>query len=267
MSKIDLTSIEWRDLVFQGKNKAYGAYVLREESPKRHNIAMLVITIVAVVGFLSPQLIKMVTPDAKEANEEKVVMATLDNTPKEEKIEKIIDVEPPKEVINQVKFTPPVITEDSKVSEADELKSQQELDKAPNISIIDVTGGSDKKVDPEEKVQQVTQEKVEDKVWDFVEQQPQFPGGEAELNAFLSKNMRYPAIAQENRIQGKVIIQFVVGKTGKVSKVKVLRSLDPACDREAIRVTEMMPDFIPGKQNGQNVAVTYTLPVSFKLAE
>jgi protein TonB len=267
MSKIDLTSNEWRELVFQGKNKAYGAYVLREESAKRHNIAIVIITIVAIIGFLSPQLIKMVTPKEKEVNVDETSLSKLEDIKKEEKVEKIIEVEPPKEVINQVKFTPPVITEDSRVNEADEMKSQADLDKAPNISIIDVTGGSDKKVDPEEQVQQVTQEVVEEKVYSFVEQQPQFPGGEGELQAFVAKNMKYPAIALENRIQGKVIIQFVVGKTGKVSRVKVVRSLDPACDREAVRVAELIPDFIPGKQNGQNVAVTYTLPVSFKMAE
>ena len=101
MSKIDLTSIEWRELVFQGKNKAYGAYVLREGSAKRHNIAMLIITIVAIIGFLSPQLIKMVTPKEKEVNVDVTSMAKLEDVKKEDKVEKIIEVEPPKEMINQ----------------------------------------------------------------------------------------------------------------------------------------------------------------------
>lgn len=107
-----------------------------------------------------------------------------------------------------------------------------------------------------------------EKVYQVIEQMPVFPGGEGELLAYISKNLKYPVIAQENAIQGKVILRFVVSKTGQVDTVKaveVVRSLDPACDKEAIRVVKSLPNFIPGKQNGVNVAVWYTLPVTFRL--
>ena len=83
--------------------------------------------------------------------------------------------------------------------------------------------------------------------------------------SFIAKNLRYPTIAQENGIQGKVFVRFVVSATGDVKDVKVMRSLDPYCDKEAIRVIQSLPKWIPGKQNGRNVPVYYTVPITFKL--
>lgn len=95
----------------------------------------------------------------------------------------------------------------------------------------------------------------------MVEQMPQFPGGQAEMMQFISKNMKYPTIAQENGTQGRVTCQFVVGADGKVRDVKVLRGVDPYLDKEAVRVIMSMPKWIPGKQNGKAVSVKYTIPV------
>ena len=94
---------------------------------------------------------------------------------------------------------------------------------------------------------------------------PTFPGGEAELMKFMSENLKYPVIAQENGIQGRVILRFVVSKTGAIENIQVVRSVDPTCDKEAIRMVKSMPRWIPGKQNGNNVPVYFTLPVLFKL--
>lgn len=102
-------------------------------------------------------------------------------------------------------------------------------------------------------------------VYDVVEQMPVFPGGDKKLLEFISKQLKYPAIAKENGIQGTVIVRFVVTNTGKVEKSEVLRSLDPECDKEAIRVVASLPRWIPGKQNGVNVASYYTLPIKFKM--
>jgi len=110
----------------------------------------------------------------------------------------------------------------------------------------------------------VTQE-VEEKVYAVVEQMPQFPGGESAMLSTIGQNLKYPVIAQENGIQGKVIVRFLVEKDGSISKVEVVRSLDPACDKEAIRLIRLLPKFIPAKQNGVNVSVWYTLPITFKL--
>ena len=111
----------------------------------------------------------------------------------------------------------------------------------------------------------VTQEYNEDKVFQVVQQMPQYPGGETELTNYISKNLKYPVIAKENGIQGRVIVRFVVRSTGEVDKIDIVRSLDPMCDKEAIRLIRTLPKFIPGKQNGVNVSVWYTLSIIFKL--
>ena len=102
-------------------------------------------------------------------------------------------------------------------------------------------------------------------VLDVVEEMPQFPGGDMELMRFLSGNIKYPVVAQENKIQGRVIVGFIVNSKGKVENPIVLRGVDPYLDKEALRVISLLPDWIPGKQNGVNVSVRYTMPVSFKV--
>jgi protein TonB len=94
---------------------------------------------------------------------------------------------------------------------------------------------------------------------------PQFPGGDAALLKYLSSHINYPPMAAENNVQGRVVVQFVVDKTGKVGEVTVVRSVDKELDREAVRVCKSLPKFVPGRQNGQPVSVWYTLPVTFKL--
>jgi len=152
----------------------------------------------------------------------------------------------------KVKFTAPVIKKDEEVIYEDELKSQEQLTNSTGtVDIADVKAN-------------VTQE-VEEKVYTVVEQMPQFPGGESAMLSTIGQNLKYPVIAQENGIQGKVIVRFLVEKDGSISKVEVVRSLDPACDKEAIRLIRLLPKFIPAKQNGVNVSVWYTLPITFKL--
>ena len=111
-----------------------------------------------------------------------------------------------------------------------------------------------------------TDENRTDKVFDKVEQMPSFPGGNAALMNYLSQNIKYPVIAEENGIQGRVVVQFVVGKDGHISDVRVAESVDPSVDKEAVRVVKNMPKWIPGKKNGQSVTVRYTLPVTFRLS-
>lgn len=150
--------------------------------------------------------------------------------------------------------------------EADEMKSQEEISNTSGIISIADSKGYDEVVgkdiaDVKADVIQVEEEPV----LDVVEQMPAYPGGDAAMNQFIGQNMHYPATAQENGIQGTVYLRFQINKDGSVGKVEVLRSLDPACDREAIRIVKSMPRFIPGKQNGGNVAVWYTIPIKFKL--
>ena len=268
MSKIDLTSLEWREIVFQGKNKEYGAYQLRGGSNKRHNVAMIIVTIIAIIGFSIPKLVEiMEKAKVKDVNVEVMKMSKLEKAEVKNDIKKAAPVEPPPPLKSSIKFVAPVIAKDEEVSDKDEMKSQEELTNANvAISVADVKCVSNGTVDIADVKAAVTEVEPE-KIWDVIEQMPSFPGGDGELMATLSKNIKYPVIAQENGIQGKVILGFVVTKTGAISDVTVLRSLDPSCDKEAIRVVKLLPKWIPGKQNGENVNVRYTLPVVFKLQE
>lgn len=109
------------------------------------------------------------------------------------------------------------------------------------------------------------EEEEDQVVFQVVESMPTFPGGDAALFKYLSDNVKYPVIAQENGIQGRVICQFVVNKDGSIVDVQVVRSIDPSLDKEAVRVIQSMPKWTPGKQRGKAVRVKYTLPVNFKL--
>ena len=105
----------------------------------------------------------------------------------------------------------------------------------------------------------------DNKVYETVEQMPEFPGGMEALISFLQENVKYPEQAAKNNVQGRVMVQFVVDKTGQVGNVKVVRSVSEELDAEAIRVVQSMPNFVPGRQDGKAVSVWYTLPISFKL--
>ena len=116
---------------------------------------------------------------------------------------------------------------------------------------------------PAEEGTAATEKKAE--VLLVAEVMPQFPGGQSELMKYLSNNMKYPATAQENSIQGRVVVNFVVNSDGSISDAQVTRGVDPALDQEAIRLIESMPKWTPGQQNGKAVNVKYTLPIQFKL--
>jgi TonB family protein len=105
----------------------------------------------------------------------------------------------------------------------------------------------------------------DNKVYETVEQMPEYPGGAVEMMKFLQRNIQYRANAAKNEVEGGVILQFVVEKDGQIGDVKVVRSVDPELDAEAMRVVKSMPNFIPGRQDGKPVAVFYTIPISFKL--
>ena len=105
----------------------------------------------------------------------------------------------------------------------------------------------------------------EEEIFLFVEQMPEFPGGEVALRQYLANAVKYPVIAQENGIQGKVYVTFVVGKDGSVSNASIARGVDPSIDKEALRVINTLPKWKPGKQRGKPVNVSYTVPINFQL--
>lgn len=278
---VDLTSKEWCDIVFEAKNKDFGAYVMRQKSASRHNKSMIVVVIFIIVVFILSQVIQSVRQAWEEAqpkDEIEQIVTSIDNAAEEEEEEEVQErveqPEPealPEEILNTVKVTELLIAKDEEVTKDDEIQSQDELKETQTAfgqTNFD-QGTDDRNVVREHKNEVIVEEKKpepeKEEVFRAVEQMPRFPGGEAELMKYLSSHINYPTMAMENNVQGRVVVQFVVTKTGKIGEVKVVRSVDRDLDKEAVRVCKTLPDFIPGKMNGQAVNVWYTLPVSFKL--
>lgn len=272
MAKLDLASSEWCQLIFEGKNQAYGAYRMRANSTKRHNVAMLIVVVIAAVGFSIPTLLKLATPEQKEVMTEVTTLSKLEEPEiKQEEMKRVEPVAPPPPALkSSIKFTAPVIKKDEEVKPEEELKTQDELmNTKVAIGTFDVKGNDDANgevLKAKEVIAQPEPPKAEEnKIFEVVEQMPAFPGGDAALMKYLQENTHYPTIAAENGVQGRVVIGFVVEKDGSITDVTVIKSQDPSLDREATRVVKSMPRWIPGKQNGSAVRVKYQVPVTFRL--
>lgn len=277
---VDLSSQEWRDLIFDHRNKDFGAYILRKNSVSRHNKAMIVVVIFLILVVVLSYVVKGIQQAIEESrpkDEIEQVMVNIateevEEEEEEEVQERYEEPEPealPEEILNTVKVTEILIAEDEEVKAEDEIKSADEL-QATETAFGQTNfdqGTDDRNVVREHKDEVIVEEKTPEpeQVFTAVEQMPAFPGGDGELMKYLSSHINYPPMAMENNIQGRVIVQFVVTKTGKVGEVKVVRGVDRDLDNEAVRVVKSLPDFIPGRMNGQAVNVWYTLPVTFKL--
>ncbi|MCQ6961260.1 energy transducer TonB [Mucilaginibacter aquariorum] len=269
-SKLDILNQQWIDVVFTGRNKAYGAYELRKENPRNTNKA-LIIGVAAFVLLISfKTIINAIEGFIPKADEKvKVTEVVLPPPPvNEQQKPPPPPPEPPKPKVDQVRFPPPVVKPDNEVQEkdpptvkelevADPGQKDQKGDPNADIRIDEPVGNSD--------VKQVVEENP-NQIFTAVEQSPTFPGGEGAFGKYLQKNMRYPAIARENNVQGRVVLTFVVERDGSLTDIKVLRSLGSGTDEEAVRVLKASPKWKPGIQNGRPVRVQYSIPVNFTLA-
>ena len=281
MAKIDLYDPKWVDMVFAGKNKEYGAYQLRKGTSGRNIKSLLILVIAAALvgGFLAWKVIEQKQAEEQQAYMEAMELAKLQQqAKKEEKKKEPVKpkIEPKKEIPvarETQKFTAPVIKKDELVKEENQVKQMDKLDDKVAVGTEDKEGVKDRTVEAVRSEIAVAapppppapKPEVATKVFDVVEEMPSFPGGSAALMSYLSSNTKYPVVAQENGVQGRVIVSFVVERDGSISDVKVARSVDPSLDREAQRVVKSMPKWKPGKQNGSAVRVKYTVPVVFRL--
>ena len=281
MAKIDLYDPKWVDMVFAGKNKEYGAYQLRKGTSGRNIKALLILVIAAALvgGFLAWKVIEQKQAEEQQAYMEAMELAKLQQqAKKEEKKKEPVKpkIEPKKEIPvarETQKFTAPVIKKDELVKEDNQIKQMDKLDEKVAVGTENKEGTKDRLAEAVRSEIAVAapppppapKPEVSNKVFDVVEEMPHFPGGAAALQAFLSSNTKYPVVAQENGVQGRVIVSFVVERDGSITDVKVVRSVDPSLDREASRVVKSMPRWSPGKQNGSTVRVKYTVPVVFRL--
>ena len=281
MAKIDLYDPKWVDMVFAGKNKEYGAYQLRKGTSGRNIKSLLILVIAAALvgGFLAWKVIEQKQAEEQQAYMEAMKLARLQKQAEKEK-KKPEKVQPKVEMKKEIpvaretqKFTAPVIKKDELVKEENQVKQMDQLDAKVAVGTKDEEGVKDRTVEAVRSDIAVAapppppapKPEVSNKVFDVVEEMPSFPGGQAALMSFLSSNIKYPVVAQENGVQGRVIVGFVVERDGSITDVKVMRSVDPSLDREAQRVVKAMPRWKPGKQNGSAVRVKYTVPVVFRL--
>ena len=280
MSKVDLKSKEWCELVFEGRNKAYGAYDLRAKSGRRHLYAIIDIILgIIVIGVLIGIFLAAQEAIKNSFAVEEDLVTELSELKKEEVKKEEKKVEIPQEQKQEIQkvavkasiaFTVPEIVD--QVDDSKKLKNQDELNRS-NISIASQDYEGDSKdginIDDLRDNQSAggTSAPVEEEatVYTVVEQMPSFPGGEAALLKYVATHLKYPAIAQEQDISGVVVLRFVVLEDGSVGDVIVQKSLEKHCDEEAKRVVKSLPRFIPGKQQGKAVRVWYTLPVRYIL--
>ena len=275
MAKLNLVSLEWTDLVFEGRNQNYGAYQLRKETSKRNIWSIIFVVLLAILLYLGLTLENMVEAHRTVENTQIVEVTNLRDKKKEVKVERKeeIKLEPERiveKVKSSIKFTAPVIKKDNLVNEEEEIKLDEIEKSNKAIGAFTVEGtdevGSEVLKIRDEIAQSEPPKTTEDTmIFEVVEQRPSFPGGDAALMSWLSQNIKYPLVAAEMAIQGRVIVQFVVEKDGSITDVKVAKSVDPSLDKEAARVIKSMPHWIPGRQNGSPVRVRYTVPVTFKL--
>jgi periplasmic protein TonB len=250
----------WEDVVFENRNKEYGAYLLRRVYSKNVILGVVITAIVLALIVYGPALYEMIKGEeiVEKAPPRKLVYTELSAPPPIDK------PKPPPPQIQLpklqkvIKFVPPKVVKEQVV---EEVPTIEEI-KQNEVAAVEVEGPTE--VVFEEPVEEVVVED-DNKIFTVVEQNPEFLGGYEAMINFIKKNLRYPASARRMGVDGTVYVQFVVGKDGAITDVKTIRGISADCDREAERVVKQMPAWKPGRQNGKPVFVRFVLPIRFKL--
>lgn len=265
--KLDIIKNQWLDIVFEGRNKIYGAYELRKSNGKT-TVKALVIGSLIFSGAVAAPLIASFLPDSNTEEEVKEVkMATVKLPPKKEEIKpNTPPPPPPPPKVDQVKFVKPVVAKAEEVTE-DPPKIVDLKDK--KVGAETIKGDPDAVLTVDEPVgkgpvAEVVQE--DNTVYNTagIEVKPDFPGGIEKFYKFVGNNYKTP---EEEGLKGKVYVTFVVEKDGSLTDIKVLRDIGYGTGAEAIRVLKKCPKWTPGEQNGKKVRVLYSLPITIQSAE
>lgn len=264
-SNKDIFSREWCELVFDPKYREYGGYELRTNSSGRHFRALVIASVAFILIVSAPYLIKHIFPKKVEKDTTVRILSEINlEKPKEENI--LRELPPPPVLLrNSIKFVPPVVKPDEQVADDQMLTQKEVIEEKAAISNVTFDKGTDDISAPVANAEnkKITEEKEVPLI--VAEQMPQFPGGDNEMMRFIKSNLHYPVHAQENGVQGTVIVNFVVNREGKITNIKVVRGIGFGCDEESIKVMERMPAWSPGKQRGQAVSVSFTMPIRFVL--
>jgi protein TonB len=258
MAKEKINAPAFDDIVFEARNKEYGAYKLRKRYNRNVSIALLIGILIIATAIITPYLNAKASENRTKRAERQVVvkMENLDQ-PNQQVAPPPPPPPPPTDVVQQQRYVPPQVVDSIKPEDVKQLMTaDQAQTEVTNKEVVEV-------------VQQVKEEvqeaEAEQTPFVVVEEMPMFPGGDPALLAYIAANTQYPEIAKENNIQGKVIVRFCVTSKGGVNQVSVLKGVDPELDKEAIRVVTTLPPFKPGKQGGKPVPVWYMVPIAFTL--
>ena len=246
------------DIVFEARNKEYGAYRLRKKYNRNVIISVLIGIIILGTAVITPYLnAKAAENRASRAERQvEIKMENLDQ-PAETVAPPPPPPPPPQDAVQQARYVPPVVVDSVKPEEVVQLMTADQAQvEVQNEEVVEVI---------QEIKEEIREEEVEAEPFVVVEEMPMFPGGDAALLTYIAENTQYPEVAKENNIQGKVIVRFCVTSKGGVNQVSILKGVDPELDKEAIRVVQTLPTFKPGKQGGKPVPVWYMVPINFTL--
>jgi len=258
MAKEKIDAPAFDDIVFEIRNKEYGAYRLRKKYSRNMLIATLIGVIIIATAIITPFL-NAKALESKTKREERQVEIKMENLDQPTDVVAPPPPPPPpaQETVQQAKYVPPVVVDSVKPEETVQLMTADDAQiEVQNEEVVEY-------VEPIK--EEIQEEEAEPEPFVVVEEMPMFPGGEPALLQYIADHTNYPEVAKENNIQGRVIVRFCVTSKGGVNQVSVLKGVDPELDAEAIRVVSTLPTFKPGKQGGKPVPVWYMVPITFTL--
>jgi len=261
--KLDLLKNQWLDIVFEGRNKLYGAYELRQTNSKT-TMKSLIIGGVIFTFLVSIPVLASLIPEGSDETVLDQKITTVKLPPKEKPKENLPPPPPPPPKVDQVKFVKPVVAKAEEVVE-DPPKNEEIKDKKIGAETIKGDPDAELTVEP---VGNGPKDVVEEdnSIYNTagIEVKPDFPGGMEKFYKYVGKNYQVP---EEEGLKGKVFVSFVVEKDGSLTDIKVIRDIGFGTGKEAIRVLKSCPKWTPGEQNGKKVRVLYSLPINIQSAE
>ncbi len=254
----------WDDIVFEKRNKDYGAYFNRKNYTRYAVTAMAVAFLLLIFVVAYPHIAKLIKSNSKVVDvAPREMTISLDQPPPitpNQPPPPDVRIPPPVKTI--IKFLPPKVTE-KEVVEEEEMPTIEEIKENETGSVAVEGTGTVVFEEPAPVISGTGDE--EDKIFYAVEQQAEYPGGIAEMMKFIKKHVKYPASAKRMGIEGRVFVKFIVDKEGAISNIEISKGINADLDKEAMRVIKLMPPWKPGKQNGRAVKSQFVLPVNFKL--
>jgi len=255
MKTHDLTLDE---IVFENRNKDYGAYQMRKSYSKNLSKALFFTVLFFLSAITAPLIANYFKAPIDKTLGDKTVIVEVMKKPKIEEIKlpPALKPEKPKHVFAPVVSEIPI--DDIELPDETAYKNEPVAPEGDGIFISD---------EPKKDEGPIKEPEIKQEVFIIVEEMPEFPGGDKARLQFFASTIVYPELAKQTGVQGKVIVQFIVNEDGSITDIKLLRSIGGGCDEEAIRVLKMMPKWKAGRQNNKAVKVSFNMPISFKLRD